>query len=126
MPRPSPTAEQRRTILQLVRPGWKPMTVQNWVPKGTKPTTALLKEEILRRADLHKLPMRPRPANWSWQQCIDWLTQHEPEIQIPVIPSVPAAHSSLPLISETPLIPPTSNTDSESLPAANRSIDCAS
>lgn len=50
--------EQRQAILREIRPGWLAMEQQNWIPKGTKPTLELFKKEIIRRSELHVIPIQ--------------------------------------------------------------------
>lgn len=64
------------------------MNVQRLVSKGTKPKSDRLNAKIVRRADVHVLPVRPRPDNWTWQHCIDWFSQYEDRPEPSTEPSV--------------------------------------
>lgn len=75
------TEEQREAVVHQLSPGWSVMTSQSWLPKGTKPSTERMKQEILRRAEIHQMTTYPRPGNWSSQRGVQWLSN--PELDAP-------------------------------------------
>lgn len=76
MGRARPSEEQKEAAVRLIRPGWTPVSAERWLPIGTKPTAERLRGEILRRASALASPS-PRPSNWSWRRCIEWLEKQE-------------------------------------------------
>lgn len=54
------------------------MTQKNWEPTGTKPFAHRLRLEVSRRACAKPETPIPRPSNWTWAKCVEWLETHEP------------------------------------------------
>lgn len=77
MPRNQLSKEQQKRIIMQIRPGWKRMSAQASIPKAKKTTIETLRTENLRRVDIHCIYLKPQPANWPRQRCIDWLTTYE-------------------------------------------------
>lgn len=89
MPRSRVTEEQKLMAVRSIKPGWQPMTQKNWEPRGTKPFAHRLRREVSRRARAKPELPTPRPSNWTWAKCVEWLETHEPPDDDVALPPSP-------------------------------------
>ena len=67
----------RADAARRIRPGWRPMTVKQWVPNGHAPQCGHMRDEVKRRATAKGMTVHP--GCWTWDKCRGWLETYGPD-----------------------------------------------
>lgn len=69
--------EQARQASARRIKGDVPLSKREWTPKEHTPQLKHLRLEIDRRAEATGISPPPRPAQWTWRKCVEWLTKND-------------------------------------------------
>lgn len=69
--------EQARQASARRIKGDVPLQKREWTPKEHTPQLKHLRLEIDRRAEATGILPPPRPAQWTWRKCVEWLMTHD-------------------------------------------------